>query len=136
MSARLLYRIAAVIFVLFAAGHTYGFLKFKAPTPEGIAVRDSMTNVQFRIENGTYSYGGFYDGFGWYITLYLLFSAVLSWQLGTLSATNPHMTGVIGWMFFAVQLIGLALSWMYFIPVPTIMTAVIAICLGLAAWRN
>ena len=30
MTATLLYRIAAVVLIFFAAGHTVGFLKFKA----------------------------------------------------------------------------------------------------------
>jgi hypothetical protein len=134
MNATLLYRIAAVIFILFAAGHTFGFLKFEPPTPEGIAVRDAMRKVHFRVGSRDYSYGGFYDGFGLYVSVYLLFSAVLSWQLGSLSASHPHTTGVIAWAFFGVQVIGLALSCIYFFPIPAIMSAVVALCLGLAAW--
>ena len=130
----ILYRIAAVLFVLFAAGHTFGFLKFKPPTPEGIAVRDAMKSVHFRIEGRDYSYGGFYDGFGWTISVYLLFSAFLAWKLGNLAASNPHVIGAIGWAFFAVQVIGLALSCIYFIPIPAIFSGVVALCLGLAAW--
>ncbi len=39
MSPTLLYRIAAALLLLFAAGHTLGFLAFKPPSPEGLAVR-------------------------------------------------------------------------------------------------
>jgi len=49
MTATLLYRIAAVLFLLFAIGHTVGFLTFKPPNPEAIAVRDSMENVRFQV---------------------------------------------------------------------------------------
>ena len=91
----ILYRVAAVLFVLFAAGHTFGFLKFKPTTPDGIAVRDSMKSVHFRVESGDYSYGGFYDGFGWYISAYMLFSAFLAWQLGNLAASSPHVIGAL-----------------------------------------
>ena len=134
MKAKLFYRIAAVLFVLFAAGHTFGFLKFKPPTPEGIAVRDSMKNVHFRVEGRDYSYGGFYDGFGWYISAYLLFSAFLAWQLGRMASAGANVVGAIGWAFFAVQVIGLALSCIYFIPIPAIFSGIVALCLGLAAW--
>jgi len=48
MNATLLYRIASVLLILFAAGHTIGFLNFTPPTAEGIAVRDAMQNVQFK----------------------------------------------------------------------------------------
>ena len=56
MRATLLYRIASVSFVLFAAGHTFGFLNFKPPTAEGMALRDAMNNVHF---GANLSYGPF-----------------------------------------------------------------------------
>jgi len=46
-----------VLFVLFAAGHTFGFLNFKPPTAEGLAVRDAMNNLHFGAD---LSYGAFY----------------------------------------------------------------------------
>ena len=97
MSARVLYRIAAMVLVLFAMGHTAGFLGFKAPTAEAAAVRASMDSVRFTVGSATFSYGGFYVGFGLFVTLYLLFAAFLCWQLGALAS---HATGPIralGW---------------------------------------
>jgi len=38
MNATLLYRIAAFVFLLFALGHTYGFLSLRAPSAEARAV--------------------------------------------------------------------------------------------------
>lgn len=57
MNATLLYRIASILVLLFALGHTVGFLKFKPPTAEGIAVRDAMANVHFQVRGHDYSYG-------------------------------------------------------------------------------
>jgi hypothetical protein len=42
MSATLLFRIASIVFLLFALGHTFGFLSFKPPTAEGLAVQKAM----------------------------------------------------------------------------------------------
>ncbi len=134
MSATVLYRIAAVLLVLFAAGHTFGFLKFKPPTAEGVAVYDAMNKVQFPVGGQSYSYGGFYMGFGLYITVYLLFSAVLAWCLSNLAITNPHTFGAVGWAFFVVQLAGLVLSFLYFAPITAVFSGLVALCLGLAAW--
>ena len=64
MTATLLYRIAAIIFVFFAVGHTYGFLSLRPPSPEGRAVYDSMNAVHFEVRGRNYSYGAFYRGFG------------------------------------------------------------------------
>ena len=92
MNATVLYRIAAVVFVLFAAGHTVGFLKFKPPTAEGLAVRDAMNTVQFQVGGKPFSYAGFYKGFGLSITVQLLFSAFLAWHLGALAVKNPEIS--------------------------------------------
>jgi hypothetical protein len=125
-----LYRIAAVVMVLFAAGHTYGFLTLQPPTPEALAVRQGMMNVHFRIDNGDFSYGGFYTGFGLSITAYMLFCAFLAWHLA------KHPDRAIGWALFAVQASGLPLSWMYFPIAPTVFSAALAVLLGVAAWRQ
>jgi hypothetical protein len=134
MKATLLYRIAALVFVLFAAGHTLGFLKFKAPTPEGRAVREAMSNVHFLFGKSVRSFADFYVGFGLYVTAYLLFSAFLSWHLGNLAASDPQAIGALGWVFFVVQVASLALSLIYFAAPPALTSAVVAACLGWAAW--
>src|SRR5438552_18678236 len=90
MKAIWLYRTAAVLLILFAAGHTFGFLNFKAPTAEGVAVFDAMNHVRFTARGATYSYGDFYRGFGLYISVYLLFSAFLAWHLGSQAQTLPQ----------------------------------------------
>jgi hypothetical protein len=134
MSATLLYRIAAVVLVLFAAGHTFGFLKFTPPNPEGIAVRDAMDSVHLQVGSGKVTYGGFYRGFGLFCTAYLLFAAYIAWYLGGLAKSNPQAIGALGWVFFALQLVGLVLSWIYFLPPPVVLSAIVSVCTGWAAW--
>lgn len=134
MNATLLYRIASGLLLLFAAGHTLGFLRFKAPTPAGVGVRQAMTDVLFQLGGKNYSYSGFYTGFGLFITVDLLFSAFLAWHLGTLAAVNPSAIGLLGWAFCGVQLAGLVLSWMFFFPVTAAFSGVVALCLAAAAW--
>jgi len=135
MKATLLYRIASVLLILFAAGHTIGFLKFKPPTPEAAAVWDAMNNVHFQVGRASFSYGGFYIGFGLFATAYLLFSAFLAWHLGGLAATNRPAIGALGWAFFMLQLASLALSWSYFFLPPVVLSALVAACTGWAAWQ-
>ena len=130
MSAKLLYRIAAVIFLLFAAGHTMGFTGFEPPTAEAAAVRAGMSNVHFAIGSSSCTFWGFYLGFGLHVTVYLLFSAVLAWRL----STRPD--ALLGWTLCAVQVAGLVLSLMYFFIVPTVFSAVLAVALGVAASRT
>jgi len=135
MTATLLYRIAAVLFVLFAVGHTVGFLTFKPLNKEGVAVRDSMDTVRLEgIGSGKLTYGGFYRGFGLFCTVYLAFMAYLAWHLGGMAKNAPQAIGSLGWAFFAVQLASIALSWIYFLPPPVILSVLAAICTGWAAW--
>jgi len=134
VKATLLYRIAAVLLFIFAAGHTVGFLKFKPSTAEGVAVRDAMDKVHFPLGSSTFSYGGFYRGFGLFATIYLLFAAFLAWHLGSMAQTVPQSIAILAWAFFALQLASLVLCWLYFLAPPIILSALLSICTGLAAW--
>ena len=77
-SATVWFRISAVLLLLFAAGHTFGFLTFRAPTPAGQAVFSSMNDVHFSVDRQTFSYGDFYLGFGLSISVFQLFEAWLA----------------------------------------------------------
>jgi hypothetical protein len=92
-----------------------------------------MNNVHFPVGGKSYTDGGFYNGFGLSITVYMLFSALLAWYLGGLAASHPEAIGILGWAFFAVQLASVVFGWLYFFPVSTIFAAVVALCTGWAA---
>jgi hypothetical protein len=49
----------------------------------------------------------------WYSTV---FSLISGWYLGNLSRNAPADMGSIGWVFFAAQLVGLAINWKSFAP--------------------
>lgn len=132
--ATVLYRIASVLLILFAVGHTFGFLKFQAPSAEGRAVWESMNKVRFPVGRAEATYARFYVGFGLFATLYLLFAAFLSWHLGGLARSSPQAIGALGWIFFAVQVVSLILSWIYFLAPPVVLSGLVAICVGWASW--
>jgi len=134
VSATVLYRVAAILLVLFAAGHTAGFLRFSPPSAEGQAVRSAMSTVTFTVAGKTHSYARFYEGFGLTITVYLFFAAFLAWHLGGLAARDPGAIGALGWVFCVVQLVSFALSWRYFFVAPALFSAVVAGLLAWAAW--
>jgi hypothetical protein len=132
MKATWLYRIAAILLVLFAAGHTVGFLKFVPATPEGKAVIESMNTVTLQ-PGAPYTYGGFYRGFGLFATVYFLFAAFVAWHLGSLARKLPAAASSLPWIFFFAQLVGLALTWKYFPPPPVVFSSLTALCTGWAA---
>jgi hypothetical protein len=134
VNATILYRIAAVLLILFAVGHTLGFLSFKPDSAEGQAVRDAMNSVRFDFNGSRYSYGDFYKGFGLMVTAYLLFSAFLAWHLSGLASVQPGSIGWLAWMFVAAQMACLVLSVMFFFLLPTLISAALVVCLAWAAW--
>lgn len=135
MTAASLYRIAAIVLVLFAVGHTFGFLTFRPSSAEGLAVYNAMNSVPFDFNGAVRSYSEFYTGFGLLVTAYLLFCAFLAWHLGSLAASQPKAIGALAWAFVTVQLASLVLSVLYFFFVPALLSAVILVCLLWAAWR-
>jgi hypothetical protein len=132
MKATWLYRIAAVLFVLFATLHTIGFLKFVPPTTEGQAVMNAMNTVQLQ-PGAAYTYGRFYKGFGLFATVYFLFAAAVAWHLGALARKHPVALGSLPWIFFSLQLVGLALTWKYFSTPAVVFSALVTFCTGWAA---
>ena len=134
MKATLLYRIAAVVFVLFAVGHTYGFLSFRPASLEGRAVYDAMNTVHFEEGGQNFTYGGFYRGFGLSCTASMILSAFLCWHLGELARSAPAAISVLGWAFFAVQVVAVVLSFLYFGLPPMVLSAVVAAIVGTAAF--
>jgi hypothetical protein len=134
MKATWIYRIAAVLFVLFAVAHTIGFLTFHPPTPESRAVLDGMNSVHFQAGGQTFSYGGWYVGFGLSVTVSMLFQAFVAWYLAGLTNRQPQAIGGLGWALGAFQLPGLALSLIYFAVPPAVLSGLLTLLLGWAAW--
>ena len=134
MKATILFRITAVFFVIFALGHTFGFLSFKAPTQEGIAVFESMNTVHFEVGHKIFSYGGWYRGFGLSATASMLFEAFLAWYLGAIAKRGTHGVKPIGWVFFAWQIFGAVLAWIYFGLPPMVLSVVVTLLIGTATW--
>jgi hypothetical protein len=128
VSANLPYRIAAVVLVLFAAGHTAGFLTFQPSSSEGLAVYNAMSSVRFDFNGAERSYSDFYTGFGLMVTAYLLLSAFLAWHLGAVAVSQPHTIGALAWVFALVQFVCLVLSVRYFFLVPVVFSGVVVVC--------
>ncbi len=131
MRASLCFRIAAVVNLLFALGHTAGFLSFSPKSPDGQAAMKAMA-VVFSEEGVRYSYEGFYKGFGLNCTLAMLLIAVLSWWLGGLAKATPRVIIAPGVALIAYQIGGLVLALLLF-PLPAVVfSAILPVLYGLA----
>ena len=134
--AKPLYRIASVLFLLFAAGHTAGFLTFRPKTADAIAVQEGMSRVQFDFGGASVTWNGFYTGFGLFVSAYLVFSAFFAWRLSTAKPDEAALARTLAWMLFAVQLVNIGLCLYYFGPVQAIFATACAAALGWAVLQT
>jgi hypothetical protein len=132
MNVSLLYRIASILLVLFAAGHTVGFRQ--TDSDWGIdAILASMKATRFEIQGFKRTYEDFFVGFGLFVSAFLVFAAVVAWQLGGMSKATLASIPAITWGL-AICLAAVAvLSWNYFFLIPILFSTVIAVCLVVAA---
>jgi hypothetical protein len=119
--------------LLFAAGHTFGFLNFDPGTSEGRAVLAAMNNTHFTVDGSTFSYGEFYRGFGLTISAVQLFEAWLAWQLGSMARRGVGDARTIAWGMVVLQVVGVGLSLRYVSIVPAVLSLVTAITLAVGA---
>ena len=134
MTPSLLYRIAAVLLVLYAAGHTFGFQHVDPRWGVDALVNGLRTTgftVQGRKER---TYWGFILGFGYFCTVLMLFCALLAWQLGGLPQATLATIPVIAWGFATAFAAATAVTIRYFFAAPVVFSSLITICLVLAAW--
>ena len=136
MKASLLYRIASVLLVLFAAGHTLGFRQ-NVPEWRASSVIGAMQSVHFNAQGVSRTYWDFFSAFGFITSVFLLFAAVLAWQLGTVSGGNfvPFMrqtAWALAISFAAVT----AVNWRYAFTTPIVFSVLITLCLAGAAWLS
>ena len=135
MKASVFFRIAAVLLLLFAAGHTFGFRQ-NNPEWGADAVIASMRSVHFDALGFTRTYWDFFSAFGLFFSVFLVFAAVLAWLLGGLPAETLVRVRSIAWALAICFVAITALSWRYAFTIPIIFSALITVCLIAAAWLS
>jgi hypothetical protein len=132
MKTSLLYRIASVLLILFALGHTLGFRRVD-PRWKLDSIIAALRSTHFEVQGLNRTYWDFYVGFGLFVTILLLLTAILTWQLGGLPKDHLSEMRVVAWSLASCFVVVTFLSWKYFFIVPVIFSGVVAICLILAA---
>ena len=135
MKARILYRISAVLLVLFAAGHTFGFRQVN-PAWGADAVVAIMQSVHFNAEGFTRTYWDFFSAFGLFFSVFLLFAAVLAWLLGGLPAEILARVRSIAWALAICFVAITALNWVYAFTIPIVFSTLTTVGLIAAAWLS
>ncbi len=135
MNAPLLLRVASVISVIFAAGHTLGSRKSWSPIGE-TEVLAAMRTFRFDVAGVNRSYLEFFRGFGFLLSVYLVMQAVLLWQLATIANADRIQAQPFIWTLFTASIAIGVLTWKFLFPIPVYFGAVLTVCLGLALVAN
>ncbi|HKD17678.1 MAG TPA: hypothetical protein VKG23_07390 [Thermoanaerobaculia bacterium] len=133
MTIRVLYRVAAVLILLFDVGHTAGV---PWSDPAWGAAPAVMQSGHFRVFGFTRTYWNFYVGFGLFISVFLLFAAIVAWQLGSLPPPGRALMSVTAWALALAFAAVSVLSVIYFFMIPILFSFAITVCLVGAASLN
>src|ERR1017187_5059825 len=79
MKASMFYRIAAVLLLLFAVGHTLGFRQ-SDPKWGVDALLGSMRSIHFDVQGFNRTYWDLFVAAGFSVGVFYLFGAILAWQ--------------------------------------------------------
>ena len=133
MRASIFYRIAAILLLLFAIGHTLGFRQ-SDPAWGVDSLLASMRSIHFDVQGFNRSYWDLFQAAGFSVGVFYLFSAVLAWQLGGLPAASLTLMRGALWAFTLCFAAITIVSWRYLFILPIVFSIVITICLAVAAW--
>jgi len=135
MKAAVFYRIAAILLLLFALGHTLGFRQ-SDPKWGVDALLGSMQAIHFDVQGFSRTYWDFFVAAGFSVGVFYLFAAILAWQLGGLpGATLALMRGTV-WAFALCFAAITVVSWRHLFIMPIVFSIVITVCLIVAAWLS
>jgi hypothetical protein len=135
MKASIFYRVAAVLLLLFAAAHLFGFRQ-SDPKWGVDALLGSMRSIHFDVGGFSRTYWDLFLAAGFSVGVFFLFSAIMAWQLGGLSIdTLARMRGT-AWAFALCFAAITLLSWRYLFLPPFVFSLVITVCLTSAAWLS
>ena len=135
MKASVVYRITAVLLLLFAAGHTFGFNQVD-PKWGVDAVVTSMASQRFEISGFRRTFWDFYLAAGYMVSVFYVFAAVLAWQLGSLPRETLARMRLLTWSFAIAFAAVVELAWTHLFLVPILFSSVITLCLIAAAWLS
>jgi len=135
MKAALFYRIAAVLLLLFALGHTLGFRQ-SDPKWGVDALVGSMQSIHFDVQGFSRTYWDLFVAAGFSVGVLYFFAAILAWQLGGLPGATLALMRGTAWAFALSFAAITVVSWRYLFIIPIVFSIVITLCLIVAAWLS
>ena len=133
LSPSLLYRVASALLVLFGLAHQLGFRQVDPRWGVDSAI-GALKATQFQVQGMTRTYWDFFSAFGFFVTVFLFFSAILAFQLASLSKETLRRLSLATWAFALSFVVITLLTWRYVFIAPLVFSSLVALCLLLAAW--
>ena len=135
MKPSLVYRIAAILLVLFAVGHTLGFQQ-SDPSWGVDSLLGLMRSSRFEVQGFTRSYWDLFLAAGFSVGAFYLFSAVLAWQLASLPAETLAGMRLSVWAFALCFAVIALVSFRYLFVIPIVFSVLVTACLIAGAWLS
>jgi hypothetical protein len=135
MKASTLYRVAAVLLLLFGVGHMLGFRQ-SDPKWGADAMLASMRSIHFDVQGFNRSYWDLFVAAGFTVGVLYFFAAILAWQLGGLPAETLKSLRGTAWAFAFCFAAIMFVSWRYLFLLPIAFSLVITASLSAAAWLS
>lgn len=136
MKASHLYRVAAVLLILFAVAHTLGFSQPPDPRWGVDALVASMRSLHFDVQGSSRTFWDFFMAAGLSMGVLYLFAGILAWQLGGLPPETLARMRVVAWALTVCFAAITVVSWIYLFITAVVFSAVVTLCLASAAWLS
>ena len=131
------YRLAAYVLVFYALGHTLGAV---IATPqfgtESDSVVSMMKSVHVIAQGSDATWYGFFRGFGWFITVFFVFSIVFAWFVGGKCGEFRAQLAPVTWSLFVSYVAGAVIAWKYLFMMPTLFAVAVAALFGIGCIRD
>ncbi|MGZ3756915.1 MAG: LIC_13387 family protein [Mucilaginibacter sp.] len=135
MKPKILLRIASVLMLLHAAGHTMGSLTWKDhPDPAVAKVVEGMISQHFVFMGRESTIAMFYSGYGVILIFVLLMLTALLWIAGDHAINQPLTKKLCLVLSVFLLLMGIT-EWVYFFPLAAAFSLLASILTGIAMIR-
>jgi hypothetical protein len=131
------FRIAAVLAVLFCAGHTAGgMFSRRSLGPASDAVFAAMQSTHFIFNGADCTWYGFWLGFGLTVSVFLLLVAVTALTLDRVTPEAWPQVRPLAYALIVAMLCNGAVAFSYFFAGPTVLSALIVVLLVVGTLRK
>jgi hypothetical protein len=131
------FRSASVLLFVFFLLHTGGgMLAQKSAGPASDTVFEAMKRVHFDFNGSDCTWYGVWFGMGLSVSIFLLFSAIVAWELEKAPKELWPRLEVVSWAFVVSHALNTVISWKYFFAGPGVFGILITLLLAVGTLRK